>query len=58
MKEIIINVDSESDIYNTFGGVGELNEEFIDYVLGVRLRLASGKPATAPSQAFCEAYEQ
>ena len=33
MKEIIINVDSESDIYNTFGGVGELNEEFIDYVI-------------------------
>ena len=34
MKEIYINVDSESDIYSTFGGPGELNGEFVDYVIG------------------------
>jgi len=34
MKEIYINVDSENDIYSTFGGPGELNGEFVDYVVG------------------------
>ena len=34
MKEIYINVDSESDIYSTFGGPGDLNGEFVDYVVG------------------------
>jgi hypothetical protein len=34
MKEIYINVDSESDIYSTFGGPGDLNGEFVDYVIG------------------------
>jgi hypothetical protein len=34
MKEIYINVDSENDIYSTFGGPGELNGEFVDYVIG------------------------
>lgn len=33
MKEIIINVDSESDLYSTFGGVGDLSEEFKDFVI-------------------------
>ena len=34
MKEIYINVESESDIYSTFGGPGDLNAEFVDYVIG------------------------
>ena len=34
MKEIYINVDNENDIYSTFGGPGELNGEFVDYVVG------------------------
>jgi hypothetical protein len=34
MKEIYINVDNESDIYSTFGGPGDLNGEFVDYVIG------------------------
>jgi hypothetical protein len=34
MKEIYINVESENDIYSTFGGPGELNGEFVDYVIG------------------------
>ena len=34
MKEIYINVENENDIYNTFGGPGELNDEFVDYVIG------------------------
>ena len=34
MKEIHINVESESDIYSTFGGPGDLNGEFVDYVIG------------------------
>ena len=34
MKEIYINVESENDIYSTFGGPGELNGEFVDYVVG------------------------
>ena len=34
MKEIYINVESESDIYSTFGGPGDLNGEFVDYVIG------------------------
>ena len=33
MKEIIINIESENDIYSTFGGPGELNGEFIDYMI-------------------------
>ena len=34
MKEIYINVESENDIYSTFGGPGDLNGEFVDYVIG------------------------
>ena len=34
MKGIYINVESESDIYSTFGGPGDLNGEFVDYVIG------------------------
>lgn len=34
MKEIYVNVESESDIYSTFGGPGDLNGEFVDYVIG------------------------
>lgn len=34
MKEIYINVDSESDIYSSFGGPEELNGEYVDYVIG------------------------
>ena len=34
MKEIYINIDNENDIYSTFGGPGELNGEFVDYVVG------------------------
>jgi hypothetical protein len=34
MKEIYINVDSESDIYSTFRGPEELNGEYVDYVIG------------------------
>jgi hypothetical protein len=34
MKEIYINVENESDIYSTFGGPGDLNSEFVDYVIG------------------------
>lgn len=34
MKEIYANVESESDIYSTFGGPGDLNGEFVDYVIG------------------------
>lgn len=34
MKEIYINVENESDIYSTFGGPGDLNGEFVDYVIG------------------------
>ena len=34
MKEIYINVDSESDIYSTFGDPEELNGEYVDYVIG------------------------
>ena len=30
MKEIYINVESENDIYSTFGGPGDLNGEFVD----------------------------
>lgn len=34
MKEIYINVESENDIYSTFGGPGDLSTEFVDYVIG------------------------
>ena len=34
MKEIYISVESENDIYNTFGGPGELSGEVVDYVIG------------------------
>ena len=34
MKGSYINVESESDIYSTFGGPGDLNGEFVGYVIG------------------------
>ena len=34
MKEIYINVENEGDLYSTFGGPGDLNGEFVDYVIG------------------------
>ena len=33
MKEIYVNVECESDLYSTFGGPGDLNGEFVDYVI-------------------------